>query len=424
MTALRTPLCGVFNNRVLRSLALSDVFAFLGVWLTSLTLLTGVYEITHSSFAQGLVIAAQFGPALLVVPIAGHILDRFNPVIFLIGCRSICAAIAIVLFAAGSQMPVAVVLILFVTFSSVFSLSVMATGVLMPLAVSAPDLARANILLRVIPNLMMVASGLFLMIEGPALGVYGELLLAGIAFGLAVFALVPLCFLAPSKQHGVQSNQRISGSFLQGLVYLSKTPELGLRFLLRMGVFVCTGAVILLAVIAETEFSHIANAVGLFFAARGSGMVLGSVAAMPFLKRPEQFEAFVLFAGLCLFAGGIVLASWTVSAGLLLTALALGIAFAGEGIAKPVSLTVLQKRVAPEYLGRVMALEQGLSGVVQTLLTLVIAACLVAPTDTRIVMTAIGLCAGALLVALLALAVMRRDPGVATHPQDPEAADA
>ena len=85
MTSHVSPMCGVFTNPVMRSLALSDVFAFLGVWLTSLTLLTGVYEVTHSSLAQGLVIAAQFGPALLVVPIAGHILDRFNPAAFLIG---------------------------------------------------------------------------------------------------------------------------------------------------------------------------------------------------------------------------------------------------------------------------------------------------------------------------------------------------
>ena len=94
-------------------------------------------------------------------------------------------------------------------------------------------------------------------------------------------------------------------------------------------------------------------------------MILGSVAAIPFLKRAGQFEAVVLLVGLCLFSGGIILASWTVSSGLLLTALALGFAFAGEGIAKPVSLTLLQKRIAPEFLGRVMALEQGLSAVVQ-----------------------------------------------------------
>ena len=112
---------------------------------------------------------------------------------------------------------------------------------------------------------MMVASGLFLFFEGPSLGLYGELLLAGIAFGMAVIALLPLRFRTPAKQQGVQKSERISASFLQGLGYLVKTPELGLRFLLRMGVFVCTGAVMLQAVIAETEFSQVANAVGLFF---------------------------------------------------------------------------------------------------------------------------------------------------------------
>lgn len=399
---------GIWGDPVLRRLLVSDALAFLGVWMTSLVVLTGVYETTHSSLAQGVAIASQFGPALLVMPFAGYLLDRFNPVRIMMLTRAFCGAIALFVFAAGAQIPVATVLALNVVFGTLFGLSVSATGVLLPLAMAGKNLSRGNIILRLVPNAMMIVGGLFLVADGAAFGLYGELLFAGLVFFASVALLAPAFMQRSFDRTALQDDADISHTFLEGLRYLMRDRTLLMRFLVRMGIFVCSGAVIVMAVLGETEFAHVVNAVGLFFAARGLGMIVGSLGVLPFVSRGTRSEITVLVAGLVLFAVALVAATWSVQLGLLAVAALLAVAFAGEGIAKPVSLTLLQRRTKSAYLGRIMALEQGLSAAIQTGLTMLIALILIDPSLEGLMLVAAGLGLLALIVAVMAATANRR----------------
>lgn len=407
MVAGRRKYAALLSDPVMRQLLASDALAFFGVWMTSLVVLTSVYATTHSSLAQGIVVASQFGPALLVMPFAGHLLDRFNPVFFLIACRAICGAITLLLFVVGSSMPVAVVLGLNVIFSTVFGLSVMATGVLLPLTMAEKNLVRGNIILRIVPNAMMMAGGLFLVADGAAFGLYGELLLATLAFLASAVLLVPASVYCSDTRVIAKERSGVTRSFLDSFGYLIRERTLLKRFLVRMGVFVCSGGVIVMAIIAETEFGHVINAVGLFFAARGLGMIAGSLGILPFLNSGRKSENMALVAGLCIFGVAFAVAAWSVQFGLTVAAIFFAIAYAGEGIAKPVSLTLIQRGIEPAHLGRVMAMEQGLSAFVQASLTMLIAVILIEPSSQGVMVIAIALATLVLLVALATLFVGR-----------------
>jgi hypothetical protein len=94
---------------------------------------------------------------------------------------------------------------------------------------------------------------------------------------------------------------------------------------------------------------------------------------------------------------GYLLASVFSGFGIGAVALWLGLGFLGEGLLKPITMALIRELTDEAYLARVLAAEQGLSAVVQSVAAVVIAACV---TDVPATVLWVSAATGGLLIGI------------------------
>jgi hypothetical protein len=131
--------------------------------------------------------------------------------------------------------------------------------------------------------------------------------------------------------------------------------------------------------------------------ARGLGLLIGGFALAPLVLSKGLRSADAIRFGLVLYGLGYLLASVFSGFGIGAVALWLGLGFLGEGLLKPITMALLQELTDEAYLARVLAAEQGLSAVVQSMAAVVIAACV---TDVPATVLWVSAATGGLLIAI------------------------
>ena len=397
------------HNRNFRLLWLSDVLAYFAIWTSTIVLLHVVYTAMDSSLAQGLLLTAQFLPAFFLMPLASHILDRYDRRHVILASKICNGVLALVLLIWSSVLPVAWIFAIYVLYSVSITMFIVAGGALLPLVVARADLTRANILLRVTPSLMLVLSGGFIAERQTGLNNQSEFLIVAVLFfvSAAVFGRIGgLRSVAGADvpRHGEGLLRR----FLTGLGYLFRHRELIQAFAIRMTLYVGVGGQVLLSIYSEEFFELGESGTGLLYMARGLGMLMGGFGLAQLVLSKGVRSADAIGLGLALFGLGYLMASTVSGFGIGAVALLLGLGFVGEGVVKPMTMALLQHHTDPDYLARVMAAEQGLSAVVQSAAAMVIAACVV--TDAPVTVLWASAATGALLIviALAWVAMARR----------------
>jgi predicted MFS family arabinose efflux permease len=329
-------------------------------------------QLTGSGLAAGMVLLCSSLPFFLLIPVAGPIVDRYNRKTVMIIANLAGAGLALVFLLvrdAGSLWIMYAGMILLVASAAFFNPAAMAV---VPNIVSPRQLYSANVLSGSTWAVMVMV--------GSALGG-----LVSAQFGRElVFGLNSLSFLVstaliwrvniPKQAEQEQRNQvaySTWGDFIAGLVYLGRHKPVLALAACKAGWGLGGGVLVLLSVFSRDIFKTGDDGIGLLYAGRGLGALLG-----PFLIRPlVGTDAARMRLAICLAYGiqatGYLIFAFSSGVGIWLATVAVMLGHCGGGITWAGSSVLLQKTVPDKFRGRVFAIDLGLSTLTSSLSTLV-----------------------------------------------------
>ncbi len=341
--------------------AIGDQFTLVALpWL--------VLKLTGSPAALGLVLAAMALPRAVFMLIGGAVVDRMSPRRVLLVARAVNALLvtllAALVLAGAIQLWMIYVIALGIGLSTAFTYP--AGSAILPQLVEPQQLQPANALFMGMRQLSMIVGPLIagLVISAGAHGDQGKSFADATGLGLA-FAIDAASFLFSlgslmlirihSDRHPTQTVGSVLGNVASGIrtIWADLPLRAFMLYAAIVSVFVGGPLQVGLPVLANTRLDLGAASLGILMTANGSGMLLGSAlsgVATRLVKGRLGLLVLTIDSVLGLALAALALVHSTVGGAVLLAATgALG------GIAQIAIFSWIQRRVAPEMMGRTMS---------------------------------------------------------------------
>ena len=257
-----------------------QLVSLLGSSMTLFALTIWIWQSTGKATNLALMIVASFGPAVLLAPIAGVVVDRWKRKTVLI-LSDLCCALAIVaiyaLWSAGQLQPWQLYLAsAFAGGSQAFQVPALSAAITM--MVPKDQLARANGLLSLAQTSSSVAAPLLAGLLLALIGVRGILILDIISFIFGVATLMIARIPEPARTQGRNESSSLWSGALFGLRFISERPSLlGLLSTLFTANIFRTMCLVVLPVMILARTGNDNVALGVVQAAVGMGGVAGGL---------------------------------------------------------------------------------------------------------------------------------------------------
>lgn len=344
------------TNADFRKLWAAQLISFCGDWFTTVALLGLVLELTGSALNSGIVLASSILPSFLMAPIAGPFADRFDRRRLMVGTDLLRAVLALGLLLVRSPETVWIGPVCLAGMSAVSAFFLPASGASLPNLVAPEDLGAANTLTSASWGTMLAV--------GAALGGW-----VAAEFGRdTAFVLDAASFVTSALLvMGIRANfsqGRVAGaavrtghSIREGLAYARSDPRVLALLASKGGFGLGVGVVALLPVLATDVFRAGDRGIGILFAARGLGALLGPFLVIRYVRDSDRRLLVALAWSIATYG-----VAYLVLAGaptLALAAAVATIAHLGGGSQWVLSSYGLQ-RIVPDYVrGRILALDLG-----------------------------------------------------------------
>lgn len=360
------------GNQGFRRLWYGQLVSQLGDWFNHVAVITLLLELTGSGEMVGWSLILRMLPAVVVAPIAGVFVDRWDRKKIMIAA-DVLRGLTVPLFLLvrdPSFVPMIYALVVAqVVLSSFFEPARQAA---VPSLVSKDELLSANALMSVTWSIMLALGSA---LGGLVIGTLG--LEAAWVLDAATF-FVSASFLARLDLPRRAPRPRPSGSawargfveMVDGFKTIVNDPSILSLVLVKTGVGLAGGMVLLLSVFGERVFPVGASAsvgIGLLFAARGVGTAIG-----PFIGRAisgYHEPTMRRLIGFGFLQASLFIVLFALSGDLLIALPLLLIAHIGTSIDWVFSTVLLQLKVADDYRGRVFSAEMALFTLVFSLAT-------------------------------------------------------
>lgn len=405
------------ENRSFSLLWLSQVVSLLGDWFSTITL--SVLVVKYSPDNPGLAVSglllARFIPPMLISPVAGVLVDRFDRKMLLIGSNVIRAGV-VLLFIPTAYNPDLLWLIYALSVVQFILSAVFEPGqsALIPSLVPADQLLTANTLASVTWSAMLAFGAVVGGMVGAFLGAQTALLIDAATFLIATVLIIQI----RDYKHGeadvpdAQGNLPDKG-FREGLRFLRRTPGVASALLIKFGSSL--GNVDTLMTIYATQFFALniaANvdgaqlALGVMYSAFGIGAIAGPLALNRFGDGSVMTLRRLIVIGFLW-----VMLAWVflgLAQSLLIVCLALILRAMGGSVNWTYSTVIIQKSTPDAYLGRVFSMDMAAFYLSTVLSTLIHGSLidLLGVENVRVV--AFGTVAVALLMLIIWTSVTRR----------------
>ena len=317
-------------------------------------------ETTGSPLSLAFLYVLAFLPTGLLSPFGGVLADRFNRKIIIMTSDSIMALASValaawVLFAGPGFTPVALYC---AAYGLVSGFRTPAYNATMPLLVPARHLVRLNSMDTLLGSISLIAGPALGILLYTSFGLQSTLFLGGI--GAAIAAATMLLAVIPSDQ-GTREQAGAWASLREGASALAEQ-----RGLLVLTIGVSLGMLAygpldsLLPLMVHNHFDGDGLAASLVAAVMGIGLLVGSVALMA--VNPQKRLARIIVVAAYIVGGGAVASGLVPRTGFWVFVVCIGIlAIACAWFNAPL-MTLLQKGVPEEKLGRVMGLFTAMNG--------------------------------------------------------------
>jgi DHA3 family macrolide efflux protein-like MFS transporter len=335
---------------------ISYFVSLMGDWVLDIALPILVYQLTGSGTALGAMVAVEAIPGIILAPIAGVFVDRWNRQRVLIWTNILLGLSVLLLFLVQTAAQLWIIFLVGFLNACLGTFLYPARTALVPDLVPESELTRANSIM----TLTVQGSRLI----GPALG-GAAISLAGpqLSFALdaASFFFAALCIAAiqlttltlsseePTSEKGVYGVYR---DLIAGLQVIFSTPVLWATLMVWSVLILAAGAVTAVMVVFVREALGGAEAnLGYLLSAQGLGTLMGGAAMMIFAARIKPVTAII--GGI--FLAGVLFLIVANTSSLMVAAIALwgmGIMMAVSGIGIH---TTFQTTPPEQFRGRVLA---------------------------------------------------------------------
>lgn len=354
------------RNSAFRRLYAAQLISFAGDWFATVALLGLVLELTSSAAAASLVIVLQTGGFALASPIAGVLADRLD-------------RRRLMVVADFARVPVALALVLVQTPDTLWicflAITLMAIGAAvfeptssasLPNLVEEDELGDANVLLGSAWGVMLaVGAGLGGLVAA-TLGRDAAFVINAASFGLSGLLIIgikrPFQKARTPVTDAANITARESASPLEALavvVRFARQSRLLAALLLSKTMFgVGTGVVLMLAVFGRDVFQGGDVGIGLLYAARGLGALVGPFAARAIVGTEDRGIIRGIMASV--FVVAIAYALFPLAPGIWVAALLVFVGHLGGGAQWMLSTYGLQRAAPDAIRGRVFSFDYGL----------------------------------------------------------------
>ena len=344
------------RNRDFRLLYTGTLISLGGDWFLTVALLDLVLQLTGSATLASLMLLCQSLPIFIFTPIAGHIVDRVDrrKLMVLVDLMRTGACLVPLLARTPAMLPFAYLGVIAISIGSAYFEP--ASQAALPNIVGEEELGPANVLMG---------------------STWGTMLAVGAAVGGAVtmrfgrdvsFVVDSISFLVSAgilwmmRARFSQTREHhdappLVESVRQTVRYARATPRVLALLIVKGGHGLGAGVIALLSVYGKEVFKEGAFGIGVLFAARGVGALLGPFAVRGIARNrlDVQYRTIgpsILMFGVCYMVFGFSRSLW-------LGAIAIFLAHLGGGAQWQTSTYGLQRETPDWIRGRVFAADWG-----------------------------------------------------------------
>jgi MFS family permease len=345
------------DNRDFRLLYFGTLISLGGDWFLTVALLDLVLHLTGSATLVSLVLLFQTLPVFFFTPHAGHLIDRVDRRKLMIGVDllRIGACLLPLLARTPALLPFAYAGVFLIAVGSAYFEP--ASQAALPNIVPAEDLATANVLMGSTWGTMLTAGAA---IGGAVTTLFGRdtsFVVDALSFALSAVLLARMRGRFSEERGSHYEHPPFLESIRETFRFARAHPRVLGLLTVKSGYGLGGGVVAMLSVFGEDVFRAGAWGIGLLYAARGVGALLG-----PFLLRGaiRDDDARYRAIAYCVFAFGIGYAVLAVSTNLAAGFAAILFAHLGGGAAWQISTYGLQRETPDHIRGRVFSADYGL----------------------------------------------------------------
>jgi len=371
---LRPYLTLLRGNPAFTRLFAAQLISFAGDWFATVALLGLALQLTGSPAVASLLLVMQTGTFALASPLAGVLADRYD-------------RRRLMVIADLARVPVALAFLLardpdtlWIAFGAVALLSLAAavfeptSSASLPNLVDESELAEANVLIGSAWGTMLAVGAALGGLVAATLGRDVAFVVNAASFGASALLIVGIrrSFRAP-REDGLPGERRASGGVADSirvvLRFARGNRTLAALLLSKTTFGVGTGVIVLLAVFGRDVFKAGDAGIGILFAARGLGALLGPFLVRSIVGVSERGLIGGIAASFGIFA--VSYALLPLAPILPLAALAVFAGHLGGGAQWTLSSYGLQRAAPDAIRGRVFSFDYGLVTLTITLSTLV-----------------------------------------------------
>jgi MFS family permease len=343
------------TNRDFRLIYLGTLISLGGDWFLTVALLDLVLQLTGSATLASLMMLCQSLPIFFFTPFAGHLIDKVNRRTVMIVCDfvRVGACLLPLLARSPSTLVFAYLGVIVISIGSAYFEP--ASQAALPNIVSAQELGPATVLLGSTWGTMLAVGAA---LGGLVTARFGR----NVSFlvDAASFLLSALILMAVRGRFSEVREHHEHPPLLQSMRdtarYARENPRVLALLTCKGGYGLGAGVVAMLSVFGKEVFHAGAFGIGLLFAARGVGALLG-----PFLVRAlaSTDDARYRAIAFCVLLFGLGYAGLGLSRSLIFGLVAIFFAHLGGGASWQISTYGLQRETPDRIRGRIFAADYG-----------------------------------------------------------------
>ena len=344
------------HNRDFRLLYIGTLISLGGDWFLTVALLDLVLQLTGSATLASVMLLCQTLPIFFFTPLAGHIIDRVDrrKLMILVDVVRSGACLLPLLARTPAMLPFAYAGVIIISIGSAYFEP--ASQAALPNIVASDELGPANVLMGSTWGTMLAAGAA---VGGLVTAKFGRDVSfvvdsASFLFSALVLWRMRVPFSETREEHHEQPP--LIESLRETFRYARENPRVLALLTTKGGYGIAAGVVAMLSVFGRQVFKAGALGIGLLFAARGLGALLGPFLVRAIARTDEAQYRSIVWAVLLF---GIGYTGLALSPALAFGLAAIFIAHLGGGASWQVSTYGLQ-RETPDYIrGRVFAADYG-----------------------------------------------------------------
>ena len=353
-------------------LYLAQLISFAGDWFATVALLGLVLELSGSSGMASLVLVLQVGPFFFASPIAGVLADRLDRKRLMVAADLVRVVFALGFLLARDPDTLWLALVSVALLSAASAFFEPTSSAALPNLVDPEDLPLANVLIGSAWGTMLAVGAALGGVVAAGLGRDAAFLLDASTF--LVSALLILTVRRPFRQLTADGSPAVGESggvraALTETLQLARSSRTISALLLSKATFgVGSGVIVMLAVFATTVFHAGDVGIGLLFAARGVGALLGPFIARSVIALDDR--GLILGISVSLVAYLIAYALFPLAPTIWLAAVLVACGHLGGGAQWTLSSYGLQRATPDRIRGRVFSFDYALVTLTVALSTL------------------------------------------------------